>query len=239
MKSKLESGKFWPLVPCAGIGVRSGAQLPKQYVELAGLPVVAHTVAVLARVPLLEKVTVVLTPGDELFMRYCPGFPGHIAGVGGETRAQSVRAGLRVLRELGAQDGDWVLVHDAARCLLRAEWVEDLIAECRDDAVGGLLAQPVPDTLKLSEGGRSSKTVSRKNMWLAQTPQMFRVSMLEQALDTAQQQGIVVTDEAGSIEALGLQPRLVACSMDNFMLTYPEDFERAEAILKIRRVWCG
>ncbi|MGL4668061.1 MAG: 2-C-methyl-D-erythritol 4-phosphate cytidylyltransferase [Saezia sp.] len=223
--------KFWPLVPCAGHGARSGAQIPKQYVEVAGKAVIAHTLAALQSVPVLEKVTVVLSPEDVLFAKYCPDFDGHMAPVGGETRAASVRAGLRALRELGAQDADWVLVHDAARCLLQPQWVEELIATCRDDEVGGLLAQPVPDTLKLAVDGRSSKTVSRQNMWLAQTPQMFRLKMLEQALVEAEKRGIEVTDEASSIEALGLKPKLVVSSSDNFKLTYPEDFERAGFIL--------
>lgn len=225
---------FWPLVPCAGTGTRSGANQPKQYVQLRGRAVIAHTLAALQGVSVLEKVTVVLAPDDNLFSTVCTAFQGTVARVGGETRATSVRAGLRVLREQGARDMDWVLVHDAARCLLKPQWIEDLITACRDDEVGGLLACPVPDTLKYAADGRSSKTLSRQNMWLAQTPQMFRLKILEQALDKARKQGIEVTDEASSIEFFGLQPKLVTCSMDNFKLTYPEDFERAEVILQSR-----
>lgn len=234
MSTPSTSTQFWPLVPCAGFGSRSGAPLPKQYVCVAGKAVVAHTLQALHNTPQLQPVTVVLAPSDTLFAQYCPDFSGVLAPVGGQTRAQSVRAGLQALREQGAQDTHWVLVHDAARCLLLPLWVQMLIEQCQTDDVGGLLAQPVPDTLKLAREGRSIATVDRQNKWLAQTPQMFRLQMLETALDQAQTMGLEITDEASAIEAMGLHPKLVPCSADNFKLTYPPDFERAQAIFQAR-----
>jgi 2-C-methyl-D-erythritol 4-phosphate cytidylyltransferase len=230
-----EGARFYALVPCAGVGQRAGTAGPKQYEPVAGRPVVAHTLAALAAVPELAATLVVLSPGDTQFAAAVPGFAGPrgwLAHVGGATRAASVASGLAALRERGAGVDDWVLVHDAARCLLRPDWVRGLIAACRDDAVGGLLAQPLADTLKQADdAGRSGATLDRRAKWLAQTPQMFRIGLLQGALAAA---GEAVTDEASAIEALGLAPRLVAAPMENFKLTWPADFALAERLLATR-----
>ena len=141
--------------------------------------------------------------------------------------------GLAVLLQRGAAATDWVLVHDAARCLLRSESVDALIDACIDDAVGGLLALPLADTLKAAYAGRVSATIPRANKWQAQTPQMFRVGMLQEALAAA---GPDVSDEAGAIEALGHAPRLVPGTLENFKVTYPDDFALAERLLQCRRL---
>jgi 2-C-methyl-D-erythritol 4-phosphate cytidylyltransferase len=124
-----------------------------------------------------------------------------------------------------------VLVHDAARCLVTPAQINALIDACQDDAVGGLLAHQLADTLKTATTGRVASTVDRSDKWLAQTPQMFRLGLLTQALEKA---GDAVTDESSALEAMGLQPRLVQASAQNFKVTYPEDFALAEAILKTR-----
>ncbi len=196
---------------------------------------VAHTLAALAAVPRLAATLVVLAPDDTQFEAAAPGFAGErgwVARVGGATRAASVAAGLAELARRGASDDDWVLVHDAARCLLRPEWVDALIDACVRDAVGGLLAQPVADTLKQAdEAGRVAATVDRAGKWAAQTPQMFRLGLLRRALAAA---GDAVTDEASAIEALGLAPRLVAAPLENFKVTWPADFALAERLLASR-----
>ncbi len=222
---------LYALVPCAGVGERSGAAEPKQYVVLQGQSVVAHTLQALAGVARLKETLVVLHPQDDRFERHAPAYAGWVARVGGATRAESVRHGLNELAQRGARLTDWVLVHDAARCLLRAEWVDALIDACRDDEVGGLLAWPVADTLKLGEAGRASRTVDRAGTWQAQTPQMFRLGLLAQALDVA---GTSITDEASAIEALGKRPRLVTGAFENFKVTYPADFGLAERLLRTR-----
>lgn len=225
---------FFALVPAAGSGSRAGQSLPKQYVTLAGRPLIAHTLSALVAVPELACVAVVLAPDDQRFEQAVPGFEGWVWRTGGTTRATSVAAGLQGLRAQGARDEDWVLVHDAARCLLRPQWVQALLRACRDDAVGGLLAQPVADTLKFQQEGaceRVQRTVSRERMWAAQTPQMFRLGLLEQALAQA---GEGVTDEASAVEQLGHAPRLVRSALENFKVTLPEDFALAEALLKAR-----
>jgi 2-C-methyl-D-erythritol 4-phosphate cytidylyltransferase/2-C-methyl-D-erythritol 2,4-cyclodiphosphate synthase len=218
------------LVPCAGIGERAGVDGPKQYARVGDRTVVAHTLAALGRVSRVTQTLVMLAPGDTQFESAAPGFNGLVAREGGASRAATVRAGLAVLKRHGARDNDWVLVHDAARCLVQPAWIERLIDACINDAVGGLLALPVADTLKQADaGGRVKSTVDRSGKWAAQTPQMFRLALLEQALDAA---GNAVTDEAGAVEALGHTPMLVPGHADNFKLTWPEDFARAERLLQ-------
>jgi 2-C-methyl-D-erythritol 4-phosphate cytidylyltransferase len=222
------------LVPCAGVGLRAAAGGPKQYADLRGQAVVAHTLAALQAVSRLQATLVVLAPDDVVFEQYTPGFVGPrgwVARCGGDTRAASVAGGLHVLRERGARDDDWVLVHDAARCLLRPAWVDQLIDACLEDAVGGLLALPLADTLKQEQDGRVAATVPRAGKWAAQTPQMFRLGLLQRALHEA---GAGVTDEASAIEALGLAPRLVACEMENLKVTWPADFALAARLLETR-----
>ncbi|HMQ72001.1 MAG TPA: 2-C-methyl-D-erythritol 4-phosphate cytidylyltransferase [Rubrivivax sp.] len=225
----------YALVPCAGTGTRAGGEGPKQYRMLAGRPLVAHTLTALAAVRRLAATLVVLAPDDAGFDAALPGFEGARGWVvrrGGATRAASVAAGLDELAARGAAADDWVLVHDAARCLLRPEWVDALIDACAGDAVGGLLAQPLADTLKQAgAGGRVAATVDRSGKWAAQTPQMFRLGLLRRALAAA---GPGVTDEAAAVESLGLAPRLVAAPLENFKLTWPEDFELAERLLRAR-----
>ncbi len=227
-----DASRCHALVPCAGVGQRAGTAGPKQYELLAGRAVVAHTLAALAAVPRLCSTLVVLSPDDVDFESHAPTYGGGTARVGGATRAATVGAGLQALRESGVRDHDWVLVHDAARCLLRPAWVERLIDACIDDEVGGLLALPLADTLKSADAdGRVAETLDRGAKWLAQTPQMFRLGLLQRAL---QQAGEAVTDESGAIEALGLAPRLVQGDIENLKLTWPADFALAARLLETR-----
>lgn len=231
--------RIYALVPCAGSGTRAGADRPKQYLSVAGQPMVAHTLAALARVEAIEATLVVLAPDDREFESRVPGFDGPRAWIercGGASRAASVRAGLSRLADRGARPEDWVLVHDAARCLIRPQWVLRLIQSCAGDPVGGLLALPVADTLKQeaqaegASGGtaRAACTVERRGKWAAQTPQMFRLGLLQKALQAA---GDEVTDEAGAIEFIGHAPRLVRGELENFKLTFAADFALAQRLL--------
>lgn len=222
---------LYALVPCAGVGERAGAGGPKQYALLQGRTLVGHTLSALSGVARLRETLVVLSPQDDAFERHLPGHRGWVARVGGATRAASVGHGLAELRRRGAQPHDWVLVHDAARCLVQPAWIDALIDACLDDPVGGLLALPVADTLKAEQAGRVSATVERAGKWQAQTPQMFRIGLLQQALAQA---GDAVTDEASAIEAIGHAPRLVPGSLENFKITWPGDFDLAERLLRTR-----
>jgi len=227
---------FHALIPCAGTGSRAGTVQPKQYQPVAGQAMVMHTVQALADVPQIDSGWVVLSPSDE-FAWPSPGWPRHFRRMrcGGDSRAESVFRGLQAMLAAGVDAQDWVLVHDAARCLVTPGEVVRLIEACRGDAVGGLLALPLPDTLKNEEGGRVTQTIAREHKWLAQTPQMFRLQALHDALASVAASGFAgITDEASAMERQGLQPRLVEGSAQNFKVTYPADFALAEAVLRSR-----
>ncbi|MCZ2496590.1 2-C-methyl-D-erythritol 4-phosphate cytidylyltransferase [Xylophilus sp. Kf1] len=227
------AARLWALVPCAGSGQRAGGDGPKQYRQIAGRAMVQHTLDALAQVGRLAGVLVVVSPGDGFFDRQpASDRRVRVADRGGATRAATVANGLVALREQGAGYADWVLVHDAARCLVTAERIDALIDACADDAVGGLLAQPLADTLKSAVGDRVEGTLDRRDRWLAQTPQMFRIGLLAEALARA---GNGVTDESSAVEAMGLQPRLVVGGAQNFKVTWPEDFVLAAAVLAARK----
>ena len=235
-------GDYWALLPCAGTGSRAVAAgaatahagLPKQYQPVAGQPMVLHTLAAFAGVARLRGTLVAVAPGDHFLDAYAnPAF--FTVDCGGPTRADTVLGGLRALLERGAREQDWVLVHDAARCLVTPEQIDALIDACTHDGVGGLLAHKLADTLKTATAGpggiRVASTVDRADKWLAQTPQMFRIGPLRKALEHV---GPTVTDEASAMEAMGLHPRLVPGSALNFKVTYPEDFSLAQAVLAQR-----
>ena len=195
-----------------------------------------HAVSSVCAAP-VESVFVVLAPDDSAYASHdWSRFAGKLEPLycGGETRRDSVYNGL--VAAMAAVDADdWVLVHDAARPCLPRQDLERLIEETSGDAVGGILALPVADTVKraLDDSGvaRVAATQDRATLWLAQTPQMFRVGLLAQALRSAKGR---ITDEAGAVEEMGLHPRIVKGSRDNLKVTYPEDVAIAEAILAAR-----
>ncbi|HZN87309.1 MAG TPA: 2-C-methyl-D-erythritol 4-phosphate cytidylyltransferase [Burkholderiales bacterium] len=228
---------WFALIPAAGSGSRIAGALPKQYLDLNGRPMLWHAVHAVCRAP-VETVFVVLTPGDAAFPRYdWSAFAGRLEPLycGGATRRDSVYNGL--VAAMAAVDADdWMLVHDAARPCLPMADLARLVAECRGDEIGGILALPAADTVKRAakdESGatRVAGTEDRDLLWLAQTPQMFRAGLLAEALRQAR---ATVTDEASAVEALGLRPRLVAGSRENLKVTYPEDVAMAKAILARR-----
>lgn len=225
--------RCFALLPCAGTGSRAGTAGPKQYEPLLGVPLVLHTLAAFQRVSRIERVLVVVSPADRFLSIDDPQVM--LARCGGASRAESVFNGLQALLDSGARAGDWVLVHDAARCLITPAQIDALIDVCQDDPVGGLLALKLPDTLKAEASGRVAATVDRSDKWLAQTPQMFRIGALRAALAAWATTGFEgITDEASALELAGQAPRLVPGSAQNFKVTYPEDFALAEAILKAR-----
>ncbi len=238
------AARIWAVVPCAGSGSRAQTSLPKQYQNVAGQPMVLHTLAALTGVPGIAGTLVVVAAEDRFFdalqVEPVTSLKPHnatlvVAKCGGTTRATSVFNGLNHLVGLNAAPQDWVLVHDAARCLITPAQIQTLIDACLPDAVGGLLAHQVPDTLKSEAQGRVGSTINRSDKWLAQTPQMFRIGPLLAALQRAAQAGLHVTDESSAMEAYGLKPKLVPGSAQNFKVTYPADFALAEAVLQSRQ----
>ena len=226
--------RHYALVPAAGSGARFGAELPKQYQPLAGRPMIHHALQALCRYERIERVWVVLSPGDEWWATYdwsALGGKVEVLRCGGSTRAESVSNGLEAVRACVSED-DWMLVHDAARPCLSQNQLAALCEALDNDLVGGLLAVPVADTLKRADAAqRVAATEPRDGLWQAQTPQMFRYGLLRQALGGRQ----AVTDEASAIEAMGLQPLLVRADATNFKVTYPADLELAELLLAARK----
>lgn len=208
---------------------------PKQYIELAGRTLLEWAVAPLLGHPALERIVVVLSSDDPHWLQTKLASEPRIArAVGGTERADSVRSGLTALSR-DAHADDWVLVHDAARPCLTLADLKHLIGSLADDAVGGLLATPVVDTLKRAdEQGFVALTVPRAGLWRALTPQMFRFGVLERALAAAAERGIVVTDEAQAVEMLGLRAKLIEGDSDNLKITTPPDLARAARILAAR-----
>jgi 2-C-methyl-D-erythritol 4-phosphate cytidylyltransferase len=225
--------KFWVVVPAAGSARRMGASsVPKQYLPLAGKCVLEHAVRPFLERPECQGVIVALAVDDQRWRTIELARDARIKVVhGGAERADSVRAGLEVLRGF-AEPRDWILVHDAARPCLSDADLNVLLTTLRNDEVGGLLAAPVVDTLKRGDvDSRVSATVDRTTLWHALTPQMFRYDLLVRALaDTT----LASTDESQAIEAMGLKPRLVRGNAENLKITVPEDLARAEQILRAR-----
>ena len=226
------------LIPAAGSGSRIAAGAPKQYLPLAGRPMLWHAVRAVC-VPPVETVFVVLAPEDAVFATHdWSAFGERLEPLycGGETRRDSVFNGIIAAKDVVEAD-DWLLVHDAARPCLPRKDLESLVRETRDDEVGGILGLPVAETVKKmgkDEAGvhRVAQTEDRSQLWLAQTPQMFRAGLLAQALKRAKG---TPTDEAAAVEQMGLRPRLVVGSRENLKVTWPEDLAIAEAILKGRQ----
>ena len=219
--------RYVALIPAAGVGARMAAHGPKQYMALAGKPMLRHTIDAFLSSALIAHVYVVVSPDDAQIDAIVPALGVTVLRCGGASRMESVRNALRRLGEvLDAQD--WVLVHDAARPGLNAALIEKLITTIGGDAVGGLLALPVVDTVK--RAGATVSTLPRDDLWLAQTPQMFRYRLLCDALAAATDAS-VITDDASAVEALGLSPTLVEGHPRNLKVTLPADIRIAEMYL--------
>ena len=229
------SSQYFAIIPAAGSGSRFGAPLPKQYLTINGLPIIRHAIDALLADARIARVVVVLSPEDNDWHEGC--LPAQsqdrvsVIRIGGATRAESVLNGISWLaNNSNVESKDWILVHDAARPCLTPVQIDALITSLSDDPVGGLLAIPVADTVKRADAQqRVEATVDRRTLWQAQTPQMFRLDLLQQALGAIDL--AVATDESAAIEALGYAPKLVAGSLANLKVTYPADLSLATAII--------
>ncbi|HCA26398.1 MAG TPA: 2-C-methyl-D-erythritol 4-phosphate cytidylyltransferase [Betaproteobacteria bacterium] len=223
---------YYALVPAAGTGSRMESRIPKQYLPIFDKPLIHHALSALCDYPPIERVFVVLAPDDHYWAHVdSPYVPSRLEPLfcGGETRAESVLNGLRAIHDRIGPD-DWIMVHDAARPCIGKGHLDLLLAGIGDDEVGGLLAIPVADTLKRADRThRVIGTEARRNLWQAQTPQMFRFRLLLQALE--QEETAAFTDESQALERLGYQPKLVASDNRNIKVTYPQDLLVAKMIL--------
>ncbi len=225
----------WALVPAAGSGRRFGGEVPKQYLRVAGKPLIAHALNALLAHPAIDGAVVALAASD-------PHWPGWtvlhdkpvVICTGGGERADSVLAALQALPPGVAEDA-LLLVHDAARPNLRADDIDKLIAAAEACVDGAILAAPVRDTLKRArDDGRIAATEPRERLWRALTPQAFRRDLLRRALLAARADGVIATDEAMAVERLGLHPMLVEGREDNLKVTTPADLALAAFLLENR-----
>ncbi len=224
---------YWALIPAAGVGARMQADRPKQYLPLLGKTVIEHTLERFVQHPAIRGIVVALGAADAYWagLDFNPDKAFYTAE-GGAERSDSVLNALKVLQE-HARPTDWVLVHDAARPCLHARDIDTLITACRADAVGGILATPVRDTMKRAdEAQRIRRTEEREGLWHALTPQMFRLQDLTRALESALAEGVNITDEASAMEYVGQRPRLVEGRGDNIKITRAQDLDLAEFFLR-------
>ncbi|USE33971.1 2-C-methyl-D-erythritol 4-phosphate cytidylyltransferase [Endozoicomonas sp. SCSIO W0465] len=225
--------RYWAVVPAAGVGRRMNVDIPKQYLEIKGKPLMVHTLERLLDFPRLEKIVMVLDRDDEYHQSIeLLRNPRVLLAQGGEERYHSVLNGLSVLLEIGSPN-DWVLVHDVARPCIRRSDMDWLVNQLNDHPVGGLLGSPVTDTIKRAGGdGLVSQTVDRQGLWHAMTPQMFRLGMLHEAMAKAIADRMPVTDEASAIEYSGKQPVMVKGHADNIKVTRGTDLALASLYLE-------
>jgi len=230
--------RFWAIVPAAGTSQRLGAEIPKQYLPLGETTVIESSIRVFLNNSKILGVIVALHSQDQYWndLALTRNEKIHTV-VGGASRSDSVINAIAYLKNTPAEDNDFILVHDAARPCLHEEDVELLIEKFEHDEIGGILASPASDTLKLveqqaNENNTVSKTLDRSKIWKAYTPQMFRLGLLKKAMLHCKEKNIAVTDEASAIEALGLKVQLVQGRSDNIKVTHAEDLVMAAAILE-------
>ena len=224
--------KYWAVVPAAGVGRRMNVDIPKQYLEIKGKTLIEHTLERLLAFPPLEKIVVVLDKNDsyykdiELLQN-----KRILLAEGGDERYQSVLNGLNKLSGLAAEH-DWVMVHDVARPCIRRSDLDWLVDQLQGHPVGGILGNPVRDTMKRTEGAVICETVDRNNLWHALTPQMFRMKLLQDAIQQAIDDAMPVTDEASAIEYSGKQPVMVEGHPDNIKVTRGTDLALASLYIE-------
>ena len=222
--------RYFALIPAAGVGARMEAGSPKQYLTIAGKPMLRHALDAFLASPLIAHTYVVVSAEDGQIDAVVPEHGVTVLRCGGATRMETILNGLQALRgSLAAHDQ--VLVHDAARPGLTPALIAKLITEVGAHPAGGLLALPVVDTVKRAgPASVSAQTVPRDGLWLAQTPQMFSYALLHRALSQAPDPQ-AITDDASAVEALGLAPRLIEGHPRNLKVTLPRDIHTAELYL--------
>lgn len=236
------------LLPSAGMGARLGGDQPKQFRQIAGKPMLLYVLDAFFACPEIDSVWIGMSPGsDQLCYDLKSRYPKPVKRfeflqTGGPTRQQTVLNTLAAMQKAGVHPHDWILVHDAARPGITPQLIERLITLVRAQEQvdpqhtqdGGLLAIPVADTMKetTEDAMRAKGTIDRSRLWQAQTPQMFPLKALHDALSEAITAGANITDEASAIERAGGQPLLVEGATRNFKVTHPADWDLMELVLR-------
>ena len=222
---------IWGIVPAAGRGSRLRSSRPKQYLVIAGRMLIEHSLHALIAAGTLKKIVVCLADNDR-YWRHSDyrEHPQVASCLGGDTRAQSVRRGLSALSSI-ARSEDWVLSHDAARPCLSGEDLDLLFTELSQEEAGGLLVNPMTDTVKEGHANECLKTLDRSVLYRALTPQMFRYGHLCSAMDAAMRRGVELSDEAMAMELAGHKVRLVVSVRQNPKVSREDDLRMAESLL--------
>lgn len=222
---------FWIVIPAAGIGARFNHSKPKQYISIQGKTVLEHSIDIFLSLEWVKKIIIPLSAKDHYFASLSvANHPKIVVVAGGETRTHSVQNALRYLNAFASLN-DWVLTHDAVRPCLHSDDLQRLRQMLKNDAVGGILASPVSDTLKLGSDNNIVRTVDRTDLWGASTPQMFRFQLLAKALNNCLENGVSLTDDASALEHIGLPVKMVPALYPNPKLTYAADLQYLRYLL--------
>ena len=223
--------RIWAVIPAAGVGKRYSSDIPKQYLSLNGMPVLLHSINKFVKLDEIHEILVALNPDDEFWQKLNFSHPKVKTINGGPERCYSVNNALEELSGR-AENGDWILVHDAVRPCISDFDLNKIIEIVHDEDVGGLLACPILDTIKkVGDNLDVLKTIPREGLWSAMTPQIFRYELLKKALNAVLNSARSVTDEAKAIELIGLTPKIIEGDKTNIKITHPSDMVLAESII--------
>ena len=223
--------RIWAVIPAAGVGKRYSSDIPKQYLSLNGMPVLLHSINKFVKLDEIHEILVALNPDDEFWQKLNFSHPKVKTINGGPERCYSVNSALEELSGR-AENGDWILVHDAVRPCISDFDLNKIIEIVHDEDVGGLLACPILDTIKkVGDNLDVLKTIPRERLWSAMTPQIFRYELLKKALNAVLNSARSVTDEAKAIELIGLTPKIIEGDKTNIKITHPSDMVLAESII--------
>lgn len=241
-----DSRKIIAVVPAAGVGSRMSTDVPKQYLTIQNKPIIQITIEKLLAVAEVSAVVVAISENDSWWGALSISSHEKVhTTIGGADRSQSVKNALLYCRQplLSADENTWALVHDAARPCVTNKKVQNLIDKVfnieSDNAQirkvnGGILAYPIADTVKRATlNAIVSETVDRSGLWLAHTPQLFRLNYLHDALVYCHRKQVPTTDEASAVEAFGGRVLVVHDQRSNIKITVPEDLQLAEHILMV------
>jgi len=233
----LSHNQYFVVIPAGGSGQRFGHERPKQYKKVNGQTILEHTLSIFLFDRCVEKLVICLQEEDKLFSQsHLAKHPKLLYANAGATRAESVYNGIVLLSEL-AHDQDWIIVHDAVRPCLHRHDLNKLVNTVSNHSVGGILAQPIHDTVKKVNANQEiEQTIDRNTLWAAQTPQIFRLQMLRQALEFCFENGVQPTDEAFALEKWMQIPLVVQAAHPNPKLTTLSDLATIEHLLSMNKI---
>ena len=219
------------IIPAAGESSRMGSTTPKQFSNFRGKTILEYVESIFSKLARIKTITIALNKKQKYIESLNCQFSNKttLIDCGGSNRSETVLNALSIIGE-DIQKKDWIMVHDAARVGITESLVNNFIREIVDDKVGGILAIPALDTVKrVDKKQQIIRTEKRDEIWLAQTPQMFRFDLLNKALTSFKGNP---TDESEAIEAFGLSPKIVKGNLVNFKITYPDDLMRIEKLIQ-------